>query len=166
MNIDDVILQFLTTPKNKYYKGMQIGMFGLPVLHSYNKRTIQNGVSRLKKGRYIVFSGSTIKITKDGEKYHAKRKARLQVFDSPFGNDSPRNLILMFDIPEARKAEREWLRRQLAAFGYTMIQKSVWVGPSPLPLEFKSYLKRIGLNGNVKMFKLARAYDEKRANIL
>ena len=42
-----------------------------------------------------------------------------------------------------------------------MIQRSVWVGPSPLPIEFSSYLKEIKLGDNLKTFKLARGYGEK-----
>ena len=138
-------------------------MFGLPVLHGYNKRSIYNSLKSLKKREYVTFSGSTIKITKEGSNYHAKRKARLQIFDSPFKKDASKNLILMFDIPEARKAERDWLRRQLGAFGYVIIQKSVWVGPSPLPKDFKSYLKRIKLENHLKIFKLAHSYKAKES---
>lgn len=39
-----------------------------------------------------------------------------------------------------------------------MIQRSVWVGPSPLPEEFLNYLKRIGLEKEFKTFKLAKSY--------
>ena len=52
----------------------------------------------------------------------------------------------MYDIPEVRKAEREWLRWHLKKFGYVLIQKSVWMGPSPLPKDFLDYIKEIKLN--------------------
>ena len=51
----------------------------------------------------------------------------------------------MFDISESKRAEREWLRWHLKKFNYLMIQKSVWVGPSPIPKEFLDYIKSIGL---------------------
>lgn len=76
-------------------------------------------------------------------------------FDSPFSKNSPKNLLVLFDIPEDKKTEREWFRRQLREFGYEMVQKSVWVGPSPLPEEFINYIKTIGLLGCVKTFRLA-----------
>ena len=31
-----------------------------------------------------------------------------------------------------------------------MIQRSVWVGPSPLPKDFVEYLREIGLKGTVR----------------
>lgn len=64
----------------------------------------------------------------------------------------------MYDIPHAKKKERDWFRRHLKKFDYIMIQKSVWVGPSPLPREFVSYVKEIGLKDELKTFKLARPY--------
>jgi DNA-binding transcriptional regulator PaaX len=162
MSIEDGILEYLSKPRLKY-KGAAVGAFGLPLFLfvPYQKRSIQNKLISLKKNHYVTFSGSTVKITKKGKKYYAKRQARFRVFDSSFSENAPKNLLLMFDIPEARKAEREWLRRQLKAFSYTMIQKSVWVGPSPLPEGFKIYLKRIKLEEHMKMFKLARAYDNR-----
>jgi len=67
----------------------------------------------------------------------------------------------MYDIHEAKKKERDWFRRHLKKFGYVMIQRSVWVGPSPLPKDFLDYVKAIGLEGQLKTFKLAKAYTGK-----
>ena len=67
----------------------------------------------------------------------------------------------MFDILETRKAEREWFRWHLKKFNYVMIQKSVWVGPSPLPKEFMDYIEKIKLKSAIKTFKLAKAYNLK-----
>jgi len=78
------------------------------------------------------------------------------VFDSKI--DAPKNLLLIYDIPEGRKKERDWFRRQLKNFDFVMIQRSVWVGPSLLPEEFLAYLKRIGLQKEFKTFKLAKPY--------
>ncbi len=47
----------------------------------------------------------------------------------------------------------------LKKFGYIMIQKSVWVGPSPLPKEFKDYMKEIKLDKCIKTFKLEKSYN-------
>ena len=38
------------------------------------------------------------------------------------------------------------------------VQKSTWVGPFPLPKEFKEYLKKIKLDKCIKTFKLAKPY--------
>lgn len=72
--------------------------------------------------------------------------------------DSPKNLLVIYDIPESKKTERDWFRRQLKSFDFSMIQRSVWVGPSTLPKDFLVYVKIIGLQKQFKIFKLARPY--------
>lgn len=118
------------------YKGMRVNAFGLPLLNSEPKRDRKKYVNRKRKFYYAAFS-------------------------SPFTKESPKNLILMYDVVEEKKKERDWFRRQLINFGYTMIQRSVWVGPSPLPKEFLGYVKGIGLQSHLKTFKLAKVYTGK-----
>ncbi len=123
----------------KYYKGVRVNSFGLPILSSGRK-------SRAKtKDRKRVF-------------YNA-------VFASPFQKDSPKNLIVMYDIPESQKKDRDWFRRHLKKFDYVMIQRSVWVGPAPLPKKFLDYLKEIKLKDNFMSFKLAKPYNSKNKQI-
>lgn len=113
---------------------MRVSGFGLPILNQDKKR--------------------------DRKKYfHRKRKFYYAAFSSPFNKLSPKNLIVMYDIPHNLKKERDWFRRQLIKFEYTMIQKSVWVGPSPLPKDFLAYLKEIKIGNNFKTFKLAKPYN-------
>ena len=161
MSIQNDLLELFQTPRFRY-KSMSVNIFGLPVFKDYKRNSINTALSRLKKKQYITFEGSCFKLSKNGKRYIAKRKARLQLFQSPFGEESSKNLLVIFDIPEIRKAEREWFRFHLRKFNYDMIQKSVWVGPSPLPEEFLNYLKRIKLNDCIKTFKLARDYKFKK----
>jgi|SRR3989344_1985559 len=110
------------------YKGVSVNMFGLPNFDVSKKKN------------------------------HILKRSYLRSFISNFSKEAPKDLILMYDIPHTRKKERDWFRRQLKNFDFVMIQKSVWVGPSPLPVEFISYLKRIGLQKEFKTFKLAKSY--------
>ena len=114
--------------KKFHYKGVSVNIFGLP---SFNDP---------KKKKDIT------------------RRQYLNSFISNFKKDAPKNLLLMYDIPEGKKKERDWFRRQLKNFDFVMIQRSVWVGPSPLPVEFLAYLKRIDLQKEFKTFKLAKSY--------
>ena len=112
------------------YKGMRANAFGLPVFNATRK------IPKNKRSRNI---------------YNIS-------FASPFKKDAIKNLIVMYDIPHDKKKERDWFRRHLIKFGYQMIQKSVWVGPSPLPKDFTKYVKEIGLIDKLKTFKLAKSY--------
>ncbi|HBP00438.1 TPA: CRISPR-associated endonuclease Cas2, partial [Candidatus Uhrbacteria bacterium] len=90
--------------KKLFYKGVRVNSFGIPLF-------LKDKKSRVKiKNRKKAFYNTT--------------------FISPFLENSPKNLMVMYDIPHNLKKERDWFRRHLIKFGYVMIQKSVWVGPS------------------------------------
>ena len=116
-----------------YYKGMRVNAFGIPISGDSKNR-----------------------IKKD----HRKRKFYHLSFQAAFEKNASKNLIVMYDVPFEKKKERDWLRRQLKNFDYIMIQKSVWVGPSPLPKDFLEYIKFIGLKNQLKTFKLAKPYSQ------
>ena len=125
----------MSVRKILYYKGIKTNSFGIPLFLLKNSSRIKN------KDRKRSFYNYT--------------------FPDIFKKDAPKNLIVMYDIPYSLKKERDWFRRQLIKFGYIMIQKSVWVGPSPLPQDFLSYLKDIKIESCFKTFKLANSYKEK-----
>lgn len=114
--------------KNRIYKGVRVNSIGFPVFATIKK---------------------PVKIHK---------RTFLHTFLSGLSEDSPKNLIVMYDIPHEKKKERDWFRRHLKKFNYIMIQKSVWVGPSPLPKDFLEYITSIGLRKKLKTLKLAKNY--------
>lgn len=115
------------------YKGVPVGFLGFPAFND-NYESRDNKI----KGR--------------------SKRAYLPSFCSDLRKNTPKTLLLIYDIPEGKKKERDWFRRQLINFNFVMIQRSVWVGPAPLPENFTSYLKRIGLQKEFKTFKLAKGY--------
>ena len=127
--------------KRFYYKDMQVNAFGLPIWDDKKNNRRKNSERKIPKRFYL---GS---------------------FSSPFQKDSIKNLIIMYDIPSGQKKERDWFRRHLIKFGYAMIQKSVWVGPSPLPKDFVNYLREIKIGDDFKTFKLAKPYNPNINNI-
>lgn len=119
---------------NLNYKGVRVNSFGLPVLGGSHKKK-NDPPNRRVRSLYNVS------------------------FAPPLKSDAPKNLIVMYDIPHSLKKERDWFRRQLIKFGYIMIQKSVWVGPSPLPKDFLAYAKEIKIGDKLVTFKLAKPYN-------
>jgi len=161
-SVASCILEELLRPQFRY-KGMLVNMFGLPSFRSnYSKNTFPNEISRLKREKFIEKDGDFLRITRKGQEYIKRKQDSLSMFQSSFQKSAPKNLLVMFDIPEVKKAEREWFRFHLKKFDYEMIQRSVWVGPSPLPKDFLSYLKDIKLAECVKTFKLAKSYQDKK----
>jgi CRISPR-associated endonuclease Cas2 len=143
------------------YKGVPVNIFGAPHFKKQNYRSLQNVLYRLDKIGLANKHKSGYSITKEGKKYLDTHKQDLKQFTTPFKKSDSKDLILMFDIPQEKRGHRDWLRRQLKEFGYIMVQQSVWVGPSPLPKEFKNYMKELKMKNNVKTFKLAKGYNLK-----
>ena len=143
------------------YKGMRVDFLGLPRFSKHSPGSLSGTMSYLIKNG-LVDDCDGLFVTLKGKNYIRKKIDSLKQFDFAFDKDLPKDLIVMFDVPEPKKAEREWLRWHLKKFGYAMIQKSVWVGPSPLPKDFLDYIKRIGLRENLKTFKLAKGYNFKK----
>ena len=115
------------------YKGVAVNAFGIPVFNSNGNKIKKFGVK--------------------GKRYYQYRHF---IFNFPLS--APKDLIVIYNIPNSKRKERDWFRRHLQKFDYKMIQKSVWVGPSPLPKDFLDYAKTIGLLKQFKTLKLAKPY--------
>jgi DNA-binding transcriptional regulator PaaX len=159
MSIAKEILKELSNTEMKY-KGMAVNIFGIPRFKNNSSRSIRTTIDRLKQKGFVEKELQGIVLSKYGKEYVKRKIDSLKQFSKIENISKDKNLLLMFDIPTERKAEREWLRWHLKKFDYIMVQKSVWVGPFPLPKEFKEYLEKIKLNKCIKTFKLAKSYME------
>ena len=164
MSKERELLEHLNKDKKSVlrYKGIKVGFLGLPDFEHYKYQTLANRFSDLRhKGFIKEMSNGEYIITSKGRTFLEKRKNMLKKFETDKDKNSPKNLLIIYDIEEGRKKERDWFRFHLKKFHFTMIQRSVWVGPSPLPKEFSDYLKEIKLGDNLKTFKLAKGYGQK-----
>ena len=154
--VSEILDELWNTEYN--YKGVRVNIFGIPRFSKYHKRSLQMTINRLKDKGIIEKEVAGIILSKDGKEYIKKKYDSLKQFENPGNLSKDRTLLVMFDIPTDKKAHREWLRWHLKKFNYIMVQKSVWIGPSPLPKEFSDYLKNIKLDKCIKTFKLDQPY--------
>jgi DNA-binding PadR family transcriptional regulator len=65
--------------------------------------------------------------------------------------------IIAYDIPaEGNQKRRDWLRWALLNMGFTMLQKSVWVGKNKIPEEFLKDLRERQLLPHVQIFEVSK----------
>ncbi|MFA6324958.1 MAG: CRISPR-associated endonuclease Cas2 [Candidatus Paceibacterota bacterium] len=159
MSIVEEILKELSSGRTIRYKGVSTNLFGIPKFKDYSKRSLRSSVDRLVKNEMIQKELNGFILTANGRKYLKKKEDSLKSFFK-IDKNLDKNLLVMFDIPNIKKAEREWFRFHLKKFGFILIQKSVWVGPAPLPKDFLEYLKEIKLEKCIKTFKLAKSYKK------
>lgn len=68
--------------------------------------------------------------------------------------------IIMFDIPESRRNERNWLRATLINNGYKQLQKSVFIGKYPLKRELYKEIEAKKLEDYIKLLTVGEISDE------
>ncbi len=158
-NIGYKILEILMDIEIRYKGGHRASLSSLCEIILGQKSSVQTSLTRLRRKGFIRNDNGGWVITEDGRRY--LDKVSLKEFESPFDRNSKKDLLLMFDVPEECRQYRDWLREQLKKFEYVMIQQSVWAGPSPLPQEFKKYIKQLGMQKNIRTFKLAKGVSIK-----
>ena len=98
-----------------------------------------------------------LKLTKQGQLQMLLIKARLPQktkWDNKWR-------MIIFDIPEDAKSEREQLRRLLLANNFVKLQNSVYVSPYALNREAVKYLKDEGLNEFIRIIRADEFDDDK-----
>ena len=124
-----------------------------------SKKYLQTTLSRLKQRGLVENKNGKWEITDFGANYLDKIRKRLKLpkHTAKRLSAKPKNMILVFDIPEDQKHKRAWLRIELSNLDFVMLQKSVWFGPAPLPKEFIRSLNELKLLPYLKFFKAEEA---------
>ncbi len=124
------------------------------------EESIHTAVKRLRKKGFIEKNKNSLFLTITGKRY---LKGRNEKWLPPHQglikqrSAGDKKIIIAFDVPEVDRFKRDWLRIELAAMDFRMIQKSVWIGPSSLPKKFVINLGRIGILKFVKFFKITES---------
>ena len=61
--------------------------------------------------------------------------------------------IVVWDIPEKRRAARDLLRFKLKMLGFKLLQKSIWVCKKNCTKELKDFIRRVGIEDWVLVFE-------------
>lgn len=140
-------------PKNQTEGRMWREILGLPTGYKFSKPTFSVVLNRLQEQGFIAkTSGSRYSVwilTNQGK----DRLKSYGHFIKPAKPDGVPRLV-MYDISEKERRKRDWLRYELVACGYDQLQKSVWLGYSPLPKEFIQSLKDMNLKDMVHIVSI------------
>ena len=127
MSVEKEILEYLNKKKSVLkYKGTRVGFMGLPDFNYYKYQTLANKFSVLhKKGLIKKMPDGEYIITTKGKIFLEKGKDILRKFKTDKDENSQKDLLIVYDIEENKKRERDWFRRHLKKFHFIMIQRSV-----------------------------------------
>jgi DNA-binding transcriptional regulator PaaX len=73
--------------------------------------------------------------------------------------------IILLDLPESRKSERESLRYLLKKAGFVCLKNSAWISPFPYEHLFKNIKKDLGLTTEM-MIIVTSSIDEESQKVL
>lgn len=132
------------------------GFYGGRLHPYYYSREISN----LRRNSYF---------RQEGERFCLTKKGRIKIIKNILKNKSADNskwpgfwLGIIFDIPEANRRERNFLRRELRYIGCRELQKSVWITPLEIEKELIALLKlwKKDFRGDIRFLKISKITDE------
>ena len=153
MGIAEEILDIFFSGYNESYKKLRQKIRGN---YSYKnsdseEASLRMTIYRLRSKGYIEKKGRGWIITRAGKDHIARNNRKKSISEE--SRKKERNLIVAFDIPEQYRQERRWLRNELVILNFTMLQKSVWFGPGPLPEELIDSLVDLKMLPFIKIFQ-------------
>lgn len=140
------------------------------------KQRIQNYYNtlyKLKKDNLIITKTKNKKtflaITSAGREKIKNLKQQTQKNKTIPGKYYPKEAasnftIVVFDIPEKERRKRDWLRETLSNIGFSMIQKSVWIGKVKIPKEFLNDIFKLKIESCVEIFEINKTGSLKQIN--
>jgi len=129
-------------------------LLGLNDSYKFSKQTFSSILWRLQSQGLAAKSPKGWGITALGGDLIKKIK---RAEDSNLSSEDGIMRLVIFDIPERERKKRIWLRIELTGYGYTLLQKSVWVGYRPLPQNFLEDLDYMNLMRCIHIFSISRA---------
>ena len=102
-----------------YYKGFKV--------KGYDRTRAYAGFKNLEKRGLIEKSGTRYKFTKTGKSWLEKSQVKYLRLQNKKWDGNWR--VVIFDIPQEYRKNRNALRRRLCWWGFRMLQKSVFVFP-------------------------------------
>lgn len=120
----------------------RVGIYKPIVGRKYlSKSQLTGGVLSLERGGYIKRrkNAETVSLTKKGIREILKYKMINKGLDKKSWDGKWR--IIVFDIKEYTRKDRDYLRNQLKWIGFQELQKSVWAFPYEVRDELKEFIK-------------------------
>lgn len=129
-------------------------ILGLDKTYKFSKQTFHSILWRLQKQKLVERDIKGWNITELGRKLVGKIKYAPR---AALPKEDGIIRLVIFDIPERERKKRIWLRFELLACGFKILQKSVWIGYRPLPREFLESLESLGLRKFVHIVSIERS---------
>jgi len=127
-----------------------------------NDRAKAKGISQLKR------QGLLTDYKKNGERYlKLTKKGKIEIVRYKLKAKTTESWdkkwrVVIFDIPEVTRKDRNFLRSQLKWLGFFELQKSVWVFPYDIKNDLQEFMKlcKIELRGDIRFLTVERIEED------
>ncbi|OGY09716.1 MAG: hypothetical protein A2700_00585 [Candidatus Blackburnbacteria bacterium RIFCSPHIGHO2_01_FULL_44_64] len=136
-SIDGLVrLEDLMSKRNHY-------AYGYGWDYPLKKASLAKALQRLREGGFVDLIEDEELILRLTDK--GRKKAVIAELQSPGEKWDRKWRVVIFDIPEKRRAARDLLRHNLKSWGFTSWQKSVWVSKKDCTKALRKYISSIGI---------------------
>lgn len=139
---------------NLYFEEQLQAKFAKRKEQARQERALRITLSKLKARGLVKNNDHLWQLTDTGLAWFKKYSLFKKHFALSPSPKSKRKMIIAFDIPENQRRSRDWLRIELISLKFKMLQKSVWLGPAPLPKGFVDHLKNMDIFPYLKFFEV------------
>ena len=146
------------SPKYSFTKPTR-ALFGLDAefeRKKINKNTIVKNLERLVAQGMVVRKDKKFILSEEGRRLIEYMGLRRNVLGKKW--DGKYRLVI-FDIPEKQRVDREWLREELYLLEYTQLQKSVFISKYPLVEDIIHNIRKRKLDGFVNYLLVDEIFD-------
>ena len=127
----------------------------MSIAEDLNEKTFRNTLYRLHQDGLIKNNGLDIwQITDKGKGILKNLKFTARPNYPAVKKNPKQNLIIVFDIPSKEDPKRKIIREELQTLGFGPLQKSVWAGNGPLPIEFINFLQNLNILKYIHIFEI------------
>ena len=126
-----------------------------------SSREFQKHISRFKESGYLQERNGKLYVTEKG---------RIKIIKNLLKDKSKKEKSkwdkkwrgIIFDIPEANRKERDFLRRELKTIGLIEVQQSVWLFPFDIEKELRALLKlwKTDFKGDIRFILIEKMNDK------
>jgi hypothetical protein len=123
------------------------------------QKMIQQRINTLKRKGYLKKTEAGWELTPKGRieiiKIILWKKIEIKKWDGKWR-------VIIFDIPEMSRRDRDFLRRELKWIGFVELQKSVWIFPYDMEREIMALLKlwKLEFRGDIRFLVVEKITEE------
>ncbi len=121
-----------------------------------NKAYLRKSIKKLQKYGIVEEKSGVLEFTKKGVNLAKRIMGYKNVLDKKWDG---KYRIVIFDIPEKQRKDRNWLRGELYFLKYKQLQKSVFISKFPLTPEIIKEIKKREIDKGVNYILAEKIYD-------